>query len=222
MSKYFKIIFTGDMQTGKTTLIEQYIFGSNNSIDSNSNSNLNYYSLKKNINDILLNIQIWDTNIYHKHLYLITSILILVFDLTNIESLNNIKKYFEYIKIHNIKSIILVGNKLDKNINKIELSKIYFIIDEIHKIKDNINIKYYETSGLKNINVNNLFEYIILECIYLDNIGINTSNNNQDAKYLKTLKGFHVIDTDNYINKNKININDDVDNNRYNSCRFCC
>ena len=82
-----------------------------------------------------------------------------MFDLTNRESFNGIKKWIEELELKAPKDIkiILAGNKSDLVISQ-ALS-----IGEIKDFANSLNINFYLVSAKENININEIFQEIAYE-----------------------------------------------------------
>jgi small GTP-binding protein len=160
-----KIIVIGDINVGKTSILNRYIY---NNITTQHIATIGVdYLIKRinknyNNNTYELKLQLWDTaglerfrsitSLYYKGA---THILI-VFDLSNIESFNNsIKNWLDYIRknINNDTKIIFVGNKLD-----IINSNNDNIIDKWFSYN---NYRYFKVSQSNIDSINNLFNYIV-------------------------------------------------------------
>ena len=115
-----KIVILGGNLTGKTNFtfhfinhdfIQQYF----------ESKSVQFYTKSINCLNKNLKLDIWDTvgNVRFRHLnkifYKNANICLILFDLTNLDSLNDVDYYYNEIKIHNYKNccIILVGNKCD-------------------------------------------------------------------------------------------------------------
>jgi len=151
-----KIIFVGDSGVGKTSILNTY--SKKNKIPK---ATLGTEFTEKYISHHNLTIQIWDcagqerfralTKLYYRG----AKVCILVFDLTNTQSLDSIENYWiPIVKKETNESckFILVGNKFDLTAN-ID----YSIIWNLCKIH---NIKFIETSATKNLYINNIFENV--------------------------------------------------------------
>ena len=201
------IIITRCSGVGKTSVIEKYLYDKLSK--TLPNSHLNYYNIKSEINDTQLILQIWDTSLYDFSLYKITNIIVIVFDLFNIDSLINIKYYCKYIQLHNINNVILVGNKIDKFLSNkkdyIRFNKIIKLVRYFNLLDKNIKIKYFIISALDGINVDRLIEYIILESINIESIKTrkkenNIKNNNIKKKDIRFVVFVEYINNLKYIN----------------------
>ena len=172
-SKDMKIIIVGDMSTGKTSIIQQYL---NNKLSEDYQATIVPEFHKKIIisKDIKFVIQFWDlpgqdrnitmTNVFCKD----TQGIILVCDINSDKTIENIKNWYDSIgnrqEINNIPKIIL-ANKCDllkdENKKKETLKTIKDISDEIGCIN------YFSTSALKGDNIKESIDYLINEMIKL-------------------------------------------------------
>ena len=156
-----KIVIVGAKSIGKTNL--SYKFMKKNFVEEyNESKFINYDSKKINCLNKNLRLDIWDTvgKIINKfmsaRLYGDANICLILFDLTNLDSLNDVDYYYNEIKIHNYKNccIILIGNKCDD----IENRKIFK--KDIKQLKEKYKIPYFEISCKNGRNIKEL-EYFI-------------------------------------------------------------
>lgn len=159
-----KVLVIGDSGCGKSALIIRYC--ENEFSETYFNTiGVDFKMKTKEINNKNIKINIWDTAGQEKFRSLVSSyyrnadIVILTFDLTNIQSFRNIEYWYNEIDFLNTydKVIFLVGTKCD-NINNIIVNK-----DEIDGMCKKYDIKYYETSAKKNMNIDNLFNNVFEE-----------------------------------------------------------
>ena len=150
-----KIVIVGAKSIGKTNL--SYKFMKKNFVEEyNESKFINYDSKKINCLNKNLRLDIWDTvgKIINKfmsaRLYGDANICLILFDLTNLDSLDDVDYYYNEIKIHNYKNccIILVGNKCDD------------IEKDIKQLKEKYKIPYFEISCKNGRNIKEL-EYFI-------------------------------------------------------------
>jgi small GTP-binding protein len=161
-----KIIIVGDINVGKTSILNRYIY---NNLTAQHIATIGVdYLIKRinknyNNNSYELKLQLWDTaglerfrsitSLYYKG----ASHILIVFDLSNIESFNNsIKNWLDYIKNNinnNDTKIIFVGNKLDI------INSNYDTI--INKWFSSNNYPYFKVSQSNIDSINNLFNFII-------------------------------------------------------------
>ena len=154
-NKYvFKIIIIGDTGSGKSSLLLRYtrdIFNSYYEPTIGVDFGTKQVNIPNNGEHIPVKLQIWDTagqerfNTITKSYYRNTCGVIIVFDLTNLESFYSIPKWITNVE-NNCNStiqVILIGNKADLRDN---------IVVKQHQI-DNIckkyGIKYFEASAMQ-------------------------------------------------------------------------
>lgn len=208
-NKKYKVIFIGDSNVGKSSILKKYITGDINS----PNITIGTEFAKKYISKYNLNLQIWDCAGQERYRALCkiyfrdTDICILVFDLSNMNSLESIKDYWisTYLKNANKQhKFILVGNKSDLDIN-IDYNIIWNLVKTY-------NVKYIETSVTNNINIDNLFN-LVCEFILETN-----KNNNFDIYNFD-------IQNSNLGNENTLQVSNTLDLNsapRYNYWSSYC
>ena len=116
----FKVILLGDATTGKSSIIDRYI---KDSFDSGVLNTVGpgFYSKAIEIFDEFVKLHIWDTSGQEKYrainqtYFHDSDAAILVYDLSNISSIDGVQYYFEQIKDSCDENIDLtvVGNKFD-------------------------------------------------------------------------------------------------------------
>ena len=157
-----KLILIGDSNVGKSTLLLNY---TENQFSEVISATIGLENKVKTINirGLQTKLQIWDTagqEKYHsltKGFFRNTDGILLVFDLTNKDSFNNIKTWINEVENNsdNKTKKLLVGNKIDMKDNIVVSNN---DIDDLCKKK---KIKYIEVSGKENINVSKAFETIV-------------------------------------------------------------
>ena len=158
----FKLIFIGDSNVGKTTLINKYVDGTF-SEEIPPTIGLENKSKTIDIRGLKAKLQIWDTagqekfNSLSKQYFQNSDGILLVFDITNKDSFNNIKKWYDdVISYSGVKAKkLLIGNKKDMK-NNIKITK-----DDITQFIGQNRMKFIETSAKNNINVEEAFQKII-------------------------------------------------------------
>jgi len=167
-----RYILIGDSYVGKSCIMEQYIdryfslspprtIGVDfNSIDNTYNISGHTYNVNNHIFDTSGDIKI--VHLFKSYIYKSKCIL-LVFDLTNIESFNNIKNWYSKI-IKNLKlykknyKFILIGNKKDSQKKKIPQK---IILDYANKL----NIDYVELTAKSKNDIDGLFDKLNTDLI---------------------------------------------------------
>ena len=157
-----KVVLVGESGVGKTSIINRYL---NNTYNENQKSTfapkfknkvLNYPEYNKSIS-----FDIWDTagqEAYRsitKNFYVNAAIGVMVYDIRNRESFENIKKYWsQQLKDSGVQNIVLAiaGNKCDI-FNEEEVSE-----NEARQYADSIGAVFQLTSCKENIGIDELFK----------------------------------------------------------------
>lgn len=148
-----KIILIGDCGVGKTSIARTFV-NDNFGEDYKSTLAIDFFSKTFEKNSKIIKQQIWDTAGQERFNGITKNYLrnihggFLVFDVSNRDSFNNIRKWYEMINKKNI--FYLIGNKIDSE-NR-EVSK-----EEGKKLADELNIPYYEVSSLTKYNLDEIF-----------------------------------------------------------------
>ena len=157
-----KIILLSSILSGKTSIAQRMV---NNIFDKRIEEtkgaqyfSKSYYYFNKNFK-----LEIWDIsgNIKYRTLtklfYKDAKICLLVFDLTNLNSLEDVDYYYNNISLYNNNELyfmILIGNKCDDIKNRV-ITK-----NDIEELKKKYNIPYFEISCLNGKNIKELENYI--------------------------------------------------------------
>ena len=160
----FKLIFIGDSNTGKTSIINRFV---HNTFNERHVCTIGVDFMMKTliINSNEIKLQIWDTAGMEKYKQITTSYYrgaqgaIVVFDLSSHSSFESVQQWIdEFCQITcteantGDKMIILVGNKSDLVMQR-QVSQ-----EEIEKFVETNKIAYYETSALSGKGVQDMFE----------------------------------------------------------------
>ena len=161
----FKYIIIGDSAVGKSNILLRYVHGKFNE-EFQSTLGVEFAAKNLEINQKIYRIQIWDTagqenfrsitRAYYKN----SVCAIIVYDITNKESFNNIQNWIEDCKNQCPKTVffVLVGNKNDlENERKVSF-------EEGKKFADSNDILFFESSAKTGNNVEDIF-YKSAECI---------------------------------------------------------
>ena len=164
----FKIVIVGDSGVGKTNLVKRFI---QNTFSSNTLATVGveFYSNTYSINDKLIKIEMWDTAGQERYKSITSAYYkgamgaLLVYDVTNQASFNNIERWYNEIRDFSSKDIqiIMIGNKTDLKDNIV-------ITTEMSQNKAaDLEIPVVETSALNASNVKVAFHLLIKE-IFID------------------------------------------------------
>ena len=152
-SPIYKVILVGDSGVGKTCLLSMYVKG----VIEQTIPTIAVEFCTKEIelyDGTKIKVQLWDTAgqerfkslamTYYRKAYGI----LLLFDVTKRSSFNACKNYLEEVRINSDKKcvIYLVGNKIDLADER-QITK-----EEAEDFAKKENIKYIETSAIKNMN----------------------------------------------------------------------
>ena len=166
-----QLLIIGDSTVGKTSLLGRY---------ANDIFNINYlatiglenFTKDEIIDGKKVRIKIWDTAGQEKFQSLTKGFfrnaqgIMVVYDVTNSETYQNIKYWTQSIKTHlgsDIESIavIIIGNKIDCNEREIKKQ-------EAEAYSAQLGYKYFETSAKTGENVNSTIKYLVKEVLKLN------------------------------------------------------
>ena len=165
----FKIVLIGDTSVGKTNILSKYL---TDEFDPESKATVGVEFGTKNfkIENNIVKVQIWDTagqeryrsitNAYYKG----AKGALLVYDITNKKSFDNLDRWISDLKINGDEkiSIVLLGNKSDLESQRV-------ISTEEGKNKAELfKFAFMETSALNGNNIEKAFDELIKE-VYKDN-----------------------------------------------------
>ena len=165
----FKIVLIGDTSVGKTNILSKYL---SDEFDPESKATVGVEFGTKNfkIENNIVKVQIWDTagqeryrsitNAYYKG----AKGALLVYDITNKKSFDNLDKWISDLKTNGDEkiSIVLLGNKSDLESQRV-------ISTEEGKNKAELfKFAFMETSALNGNNIEKAFDELIKE-VYKDN-----------------------------------------------------
>lgn len=164
IKKQIKCVILGDSGVGKTSIIKKFETSHFNTFNETTLGAI-YWELTYDYSDNLkIKINFWDTAGQERYQSLIPmyvrncDIIILTFDLTNMESFHNLKKWHMFIKNNYSNSkIIVIGNKEDLSIyHCVENDDVDLFLSNNFKIKP----KFFRTSAKENTNIEEVFKYI--------------------------------------------------------------
>ena len=154
-----KYVIIGDPEVGKSSIMERY---AHNTFHKNyiPTIGVDFSSKYIDLNNKTYKIQIWDTAGQERFrtitltYYKGCACALVVYDITNKDSFNNVTTWIENCKNYSTEEIliILVGNKSDLN-DKRQVST-----EEGEDLADKFGILFFEISTNTGENVNNVFE----------------------------------------------------------------
>ena len=152
-----KYMIVGDMNVGKSSIVMRY---KNNTFGVPEQTiGVDYFVKNVHIMNQVIRISIWDTGGQElfrpiiRSYYTYPDIILLVYDVTNKQSFDNLDNWMADIKYHQIDAhIILIGNKSDDVQNR-KVS-----MHQGLEYAKNKNIPLFETSAKLNTNIDNVFD----------------------------------------------------------------
>ncbi|MBA7626123.1 hypothetical protein ES703_33565 [subsurface metagenome] len=167
----YKLSLIGDGGVGKTSMVQRYVHGI---FKADYKATIGTYISKRECKfkelDTSVRFMIWDLAGQSQFERLWPDYLtdsragIIVFDITNQESFDHVKKWYDIIKRVALPNIvlILVGNKVDLNTSRI------ISTEQALELAKELGIYYMETSAKTNENIDDVFEWIALQIINLN------------------------------------------------------
>ena len=159
----YKVLLLGDSTVGKTCFLMKYTDKSFQEVHMSTiglDYRLKTMTLKNGKN---IKLQIWDTagqdrfRAITKNYYKGANGIILIYDVTSIQTYENVKNWITQIREEASKNVVIyiAGNKIDMEEER-KVSK-----DEGKKLADELGFPFVETSAKTGINVNETFEDLV-------------------------------------------------------------
>ena len=209
----FKIAIIGDSKVGKSCLIQK-IQNDSFQEDYEPTMGFEFKTISTKIKDKILKFQIWDTSGNHlyqevtKGILKDCSLIILVYDITNKQSFQNIDSWLKEEEESQtyLDNIILVGNKTDLEAKR-EVPKEY---GEKKRDSEEIIKSFFECSAKNGENVKNIFIEIAKNLDVIEDKYENMNNLNNDEG----------LDAD--LSKNETELKTEKRKINANNCFNCC
>lgn len=158
----YKILIVGDANAGKTAILDQF---TNKNFDGKYISTIGIDFNVKCItvdDDAVIKLQIWDTcgqerfKALTRSYYRNAQAIVIVYDITNLKSFDNAKQWIRETELYVDSDVlcVLVGNKSDLY----EHRKVQYY--DGHKLADEKQIQFFETSAKYDNNIETLFDFI--------------------------------------------------------------
>ena len=176
----FKIIIVGDLSSGKTNIVTQYI--SHKFVqDSQPTIGVEMFNKDFQINEDKVSAQIWDTAGQEKYNALTSSYYkgakgaLVVYDITQESTFLKVEQFAKDLKEKSDKNVymILVGNKIDLEENR-KISK-----EEGKILADKLKMGFFEVSAKNGTGIEDLFKNLI------DNV---YEKNNREFKSMASIE----------------------------------
>ena len=190
-SEKCQLLVIGDSTVGKTSILGRYTNGVFNA-NYLATVGLDNFTKDEIINNKTVRIKIWDTagqEKYHslaKGFFRNAQGIMVVFDVTNIETYENVKYWTQSIKTHmgsdiDKISVIIIGNKIDskdREVNK----------NEAESFCAELGYPYFETSAKTGENVNETIIYLVKEVLRKNSLNKAKYYNNENGNNFKISK----------------------------------
>jgi Ras-related protein Rab-1A len=153
-----KLLMIGDSNVGKTCILTKYVTNKYTD-DFITTIGIDFHIKRIAVNDKIVKLQLWDTAGQERFRSVTIGYFrgaqgaFIVYDVTNRESFNNIKKWIEDINKNCFKDIVifLVGNKIDEIHNR-QVST-----EEGKELGKKYNINYFECSAKNGKNIEEIY-----------------------------------------------------------------
>ena len=157
---HYKILILGDPAVGKSCFLARYVENSFENVYM-STAGMDYKYKDVELGDgKLIKLQIWDTAGQERYRTLTTNLykgavgIVLIYDITNKKTFDNVRSWITSIEEETSKKIILilVGNKADlKDERRVQK-------EEGEDIAKEFNLPFFESSAQSGLNVKSVFE----------------------------------------------------------------
>ncbi|EGR29228.1 rab6-family small gtpase, putative [Ichthyophthirius multifiliis] len=156
----YKIVFLGDQSVGKTSIINRFIYD-NFTGSEQPTVGIDFICKTLTLDNKTLRLQLWDTAGQERFKSLIPSYIrdsnaaIIVYDVTNQASFNNLTKWIEEVKEErgNDALIFVLGNKADLEDRKVSA-------EECQQQLKQFNLKLQEVSAKSGQNIGTFFKQL--------------------------------------------------------------
>ena len=150
-----KIIFTGDIAVGKTSIIS-VLMGQKFTAEYEASIGVDFFSKTMKYKGKIIKLQIWDSAGQEKFRSLIpnyirgSSLVFIVYDISNRKSFENLSKWIDFVNNIENSNIVIVGNKNDlKDTREVTL-------EEGQKFCEEKNVEFFEVSAKEGTNLNDM------------------------------------------------------------------
>ena len=171
--KKFKIVFLGDLSVGKTSIINQFMYGTFDPLHQPT-IGIDFLSKTMYLEDRTIRLQLWDTAGQERFRSLIPgyirdcSMAVVVFDLTQKQSFVSVDKWIEDVRNERGSDVVIsiAANKSDLEDRKMVSS------EEMEKKSKELNVKILEVSAKTGNNVKLLFRNLAQDLPGMEDVSL--------------------------------------------------
>ena len=209
-----KIIFTGDIYVGKTSIIN-VLMGQKFSNDYEASIGVDFFSKTIKYKGKIIKLQIWDSAGQEKFRSLIpnyirgSSLVFIVYDISNRKSFENLQSWVDFVNNIENSNIVIVGNKIDLE------SKRVVSTEEGQKFCGEKNYEFFEVSAKDDTNLNNMLFNSVAALPFFNSINTDGFSKEQIVENLmkENLDSFRYQKKDNEQSNTGAGININIMNN---------
>ena len=179
-----KIIFTGDIYVGKTSIIN-VLMGQKFNNDYEASIGVDFFSKTIKYKGKIIKLQIWDSARSLIPNYIRgSSLVFVVYDISNKKSFNNVNSWVNFVNNIENSNIVIVGNKIDLE-NKREVTyeegKKYCEENnfDFFEVSAKNDIDFFEVSAKNDINLNNMLFSSVASLPFFNSINADGSSKEQ-------------------------------------------
>ena len=171
--KKYKIVFLGDLSVGKTSIINQFMYGTFDPVHQPT-IGIDFLSKTMYLDDRTIRLQLWDTAGQERFRSLIPgyirdcSMAVIVFDITQKQSFINIDKWIEDVRNERGGDVIIMvaANKSDLGERRTVST------EEMEKKSKELNVKMLEVSAKTGSNVKLLFRNLAQDLPGMEDVSL--------------------------------------------------
>lgn len=190
----FKVVIVGDSGVGKSNILLRFT-ENNFSFSFHPTIGVDFKIKTFKLENFTIKLQLWDTagqerfknvaNTYYKGAHAV----LLVYDITNSTSFQNIEKWVEEVDQYSdcILVKMLIGNKVDLQENR------KVTVGEAKKLAEKLKINFLETSAKDTINIEEAFQSLVRESIQEVNKKKSKENSGSDKKIRNVQEGNKIL-----------------------------
>jgi Ras-related protein Rab-6A len=159
MASTHKVVVIGNTAVGKTSIINQFVYGTV-SVQHQPTVGIDFFAKLVKVEERAVRLQLWDTAGQERFHALIPSyirsstVALLVFDITNRETFDALKQWHKTVADLADPALIVVGNKVDLEAARAVTA------DEARTYAESVSAPYFETSAMTPLNIQELFTAI--------------------------------------------------------------